>query len=102
MATASGLGVEVDRERIPLTKETRLLCEYCHIDPMGAFASGSLLVAVSPSGSEKVIRTLAKAGVPAARIGRMVAKKKGLTLIQASRKTALRVFIQDELSKIFG
>lgn len=102
MATASGLGVEVDRERIPLTKETRLLCEYCHIDPMGAFASGSLLVAVSPSGSEKVIRTLGKAGVPAARIGRMVAGKKGFTLIQGSRKTALPVFIQDELSKIFG
>lgn len=102
MATASGLGVEVDRECIPLTKETRLLCEYCHIDPMGAFASGSLLVAVSRGASEKVIRTLRKAGVPATRIGRMVAKKKGLTLIQASRKTALPVFHQDELSKIFG
>jgi len=102
MATASGLGVEVDRERIPLTKETRLLCEYCRIDPLGAFASGSLLVAVSPVATGRVIQRLWKAGVPATRIGRMVGKKKGLTLIQDSRKTALPVFYQDELSKIFG
>jgi len=102
IATASGLGVEVDNERIPLTEETRLLCEYCHIDPLGAFASGSLLVAVSRSASEKAIKKLLKAGIPATRIGRMVSKTKGMTLIKASRKCALPVFHQDELSRIFG
>jgi hydrogenase maturation factor len=102
MATASGLGVEVIGERIPLTEETRLLCEYCRIDPLGAFASGSLLVAVSHSASEKVINKLLKAGIPATRIGRMIPKKKGMILIKASRRCALPVFHQDELSKIFG
>ena len=102
MATASGLGVEVYGERIPLTEETRLLCEYCRIDPLGAFASGSLLAAVSPATSEKAIRKLLKAGVQATRIGRMVQKKKGMKMMEASRKMDLPVFPQDELSKIFG
>jgi hydrogenase expression/formation protein HypE len=102
MATASGLGVEVYGERIPLTEETRLLCEYCHIDSLGAFASGSLLVAVSPTASEKAIKKLLKAGVPAVRIGRMVPKKNGMKLLKASRKLDLPVFHQDELSRIFG
>jgi hydrogenase expression/formation protein HypE len=102
MATASDLGVEVDSERIPLAEETRLLCQYCHIDPLGAFASGSLLVAVSRSASEKAIKKLLKAGVPATRIGRMVPKKNGMKLIKASRKLDLPVFHQDELSRIFG
>ena len=102
MATASGLGVEVDSERIPLAEETRLLCEYCHIDPLGAFASGSLLVAVRRSASEKAIKKLLKAGVPATRIGRMVPKKNGMKLIKASRKLDLPVFHQDELSRLFG
>jgi hydrogenase maturation factor len=102
MATASGFGVEVYGERIPLTEETRLLCEYCHIDSLGAFASGSLLVAVSPTASENAIKTLLKAGVPAVRIGRMVPKKNGMKLLKASRKLDLPVFHQDELSKIFG
>jgi hydrogenase expression/formation protein HypE len=102
MATASGLGAEVIGDRIPLTEETRLLCEYCCIDPLGAFASGSLLVAVSHSASEKVINKLLKAGIPATRIGRMVPKKKGMNLIMPSGRRSLPVFYQDELSKIFG
>jgi hydrogenase maturation factor len=102
MATASGLGVEVYGEKIPLTEETRLLCEYCRIDPLGAFASGSLLIAVKPSASEGVIRKLSRAGIQSTRIGRMVAKKKGMKLFKASKKTDLPVFHQDELSKIFG
>jgi hydrogenase expression/formation protein HypE len=102
MATASGLGVQVFGERIPLTEETRLLCEYCRIDPLGAFASGSLLVAVSPAASEQAITKLLKAGVPAVRIGRMVARKKGMKLLKAFRLLDLPVFHQDELSRVFG
>jgi hydrogenase maturation factor len=102
MATASGLGVEVYGERIPLTEETRLLCEFCRINPLGAFASGSLLISVKPATTEKVISKLLKANIPATRIGRMVAKNKGMKLMKASKKMNLPVFHQDELSKIFG
>jgi hydrogenase expression/formation protein HypE len=102
VATASDLGVEIYAERIPLTEETRLLCEYCHIDPLGAFASGSLLVSVSAKTSGKVLKELFKAGIPATRIGRMVPRKNGMKLIKASRNYDLPVFHQDELSRIFG
>jgi hydrogenase maturation factor len=102
MATASGLGVEVYAGSIPLTEETRLLCEYSHVDPLGAFASGSLLVAVKHSALDKAIDTLLKAGISATRIGRMVNKKSGLKLVEASGKRTLPVFHQDELSKAFG
>ena len=102
VALASDLGVEVYSERIPLSEETRVLCEYCHIDPLGAFASGALLVSVSAKTSEKAIKKLFKAGIPATRIGRMVPKKNGMKLIKASRKIDLPVFHQDELSRIFG
>jgi hydrogenase maturation factor len=102
MATASGLGVEVYAGSIPLTEETRLLCEYSHVDPLGAFASGSLLVAASPTTSEMAIKKLLRAGVPATRIGRMVSKKNGVKLMKGSKKMDLPVFHQDELSRIFG
>jgi hydrogenase expression/formation protein HypE len=102
MATASGLGAEVYGDSIPLTEESRLLCEYCRIDPLGAFASGSLLAAVKHSVSEKAIVTLLKKGIRATRIGRFVPKKKGVTLIKASKKMDLPVFHQDELSRILG
>jgi hydrogenase maturation factor len=102
IARASDLGVEVYGDSIPLTEESRLLCEHCRIDPLGAFASGSLLVAVGHSASEKVIEAVSKAGISARRIGRMVHRKKGMKLIKASGKCPLPVFHQDELSRIFG
>ncbi|MGE5841989.1 MAG: AIR synthase family protein [Deltaproteobacteria bacterium] len=102
MARASDLGVEVYGDRIPLTEETRLLCQYCRINPLGAFASGSLLVSVEHSASDKAISRLLKAGIPAVRIGKMVPKKKGMKLVTGQKAVNLPVFHQDELSKLFG
>jgi hypothetical protein len=41
-------------------------------------------------------------GIPSSRIGTMVSKEKGMTLIKNGRKLSLPVFHQDELSKILG
>jgi hydrogenase expression/formation protein HypE len=102
MATASNLGVEVYNEKIPISQETFELCRYFSVDPFGIFASGSLLISVSPTASEELISSLRKEGIPSSDIGRMVSKEKGMTLIKDSRKLALPVYHQDELSKIFG
>jgi hydrogenase maturation factor len=82
--------------------ETRQLCETYHIDPLGTFASGSLLIAVSPSVSEDVISRLATAGIRAARIGAMMPQEEGLRLIRNGEIRPLPVYHQDELSKVFG
>ncbi len=74
-----------------------------HLKPTSGARDGDDLVMTKSAAVEATaIKTLLKAGVPATRIGRMVAKKKGLKLIKASRKLDLPVFRQDELSKIFG
>ena len=102
MATASGLGVEVHYDKIPISEETLKLCESYHVDPLGTFASGSLLIAVSPSVSEDVINRLSTVGIMAARIGVMMPKEEGLRLIRNGKSLPLPVYHQDEISKIFG
>lgn len=102
MATASDIGVEVYHDHIPLTEETRSLCRFYAVDPLGTFASGSLLIASAPSVSGKVISTLAGEGITATRIGVMVAKEKGMNIIRGNLVSPLPIFPQDELSKIFG
>jgi hydrogenase expression/formation protein HypE len=102
MATASNLGVEIYEEKIPISQETIELCRHFGVDPLGIFASGSLLIAVSPTASEELRSSLRREGIPSSDIGRMVSKEKGMTLIKESRKLALPVYHQDELSKIFG
>jgi hydrogenase expression/formation protein HypE len=102
MATASDLGVEIHYDKIPISEETLKLCESYHVDPLGTFASGSLLIAVSPSVSEDVISRLSAVGITAARIGVMMPKEEGMRLIRNGENLPLPVYHQDEISKIFG
>jgi len=102
MARASGLGVEVFGDDIPISEETQVLCDFYKVDPMGTFASGSLLIAALPSASEEIISRLNDAGIAGTRIGVMVSQGRGMKLIQDGVEKPLPVYHQDELSRIFG
>jgi len=102
MAQASNLGVEVIHDAIPVREETRALCDFFHVNPLGTFASGSLLIAVSPTATDRVIATLSRGGIPAARIGVMRDPEKGRTIITGKGVAPLPVYHQDELSRILG
>ncbi len=102
MAQASNLGVEVFHDTIPVREETRTLCDFYGVNPLGTFASGSLLISVSPSATDAVIEKLSSGGIPAARIGVMVSQERGKTLIKGERVLPLPVYHQDELSRILG
>jgi hydrogenase expression/formation protein HypE len=102
MALASGLGVEVFGDDIPVSDETRALCDFYNVDFLGAFASGSLLIAALPSASEEIIARLNAAGIEGTRIGVMMDRTKGMTLIEGGESRPLPVYHQDELSRIFG
>ncbi len=102
MAEASRLGVELYRDRVPVSRETRALCSFFGVDPLGAFASGSLLMAVSAEGAETVKRRLRHEGIACSHIGNLLPPEKGMHLVSAGRSEPLPVYHQDELSKIFG
>ena len=102
LATASHLGVEVYGDKIPVSEETGLLCNHFGIDPLGTFASGSLLIAASSSITQKLIHRLAAQRIPAAHIGVMRSNEEGMKLIDQSGAIPLPVYHQDELSRIFG
>jgi hydrogenase expression/formation protein HypE len=102
IAEASSLGAQVYDDRIPITEETRALCDHFGINPLGAFASGSLLIAVSSQDSGHAIEILTSADIPATRIGKMVKREEGLKLMKDGESLPLPIFQQDELSKLFG
>lgn len=100
VAAAADVGLLVDADRIPILDECRLLCRHYGLDPLGLIASGSLLVMVEPSGSERVMRSLEEAGVPAANIGRITRKELGVKIRSAGRIGDLPRFDRDEIAKI--
>jgi hydrogenase maturation factor len=102
MASASRLGVAVRESDIPLTEESRQVCEHYHVNPLGTFASGSLLIAVSEEAADPLIQSLALQGISACRIGVLLDEAESMRLITRDGTVPLPVYHQDELSKIFG
>lgn len=71
MAEASGCGVVLYPEKIPIHPITRRICERLCIDPYRLLSSGSMLIACNDG--EEMVRGLEENGVPAAIIGKATA-----------------------------
>ncbi len=71
VAEASGTGVIVYRERIPVEPETAQITELFNIDPLKLISSGCMLI-TCPDG-EGLVKKLKSNGIPAAIIGEVTA-----------------------------
>ena len=100
LAIASKVGIMVDKDKIPIFSECRKLCDYFGINPLGAIASGSLLITVAERDSIKVVSGLERNGVKASIIGKVVDKKKGVTMRENGKLKNLKIFERDEITKI--
>jgi hydrogenase maturation factor len=100
LAEATGLGVRVEAETIPVLEDARLLCEEYGLDPMGAIASGALLAVMEPWTADGVLEALKRDGIEASAIGEMT--DDGETLWQKDGDWAeLPAYDRDEIVKLF-
>ena len=100
VAAAADAGLSIEEDRIPIHEECRVLCEHFGLDPLGLLASGSLLIILEPSDRDKVIRALAKEGIPAARIGKITRKGEGVKIARRGRERDLPRFERDEIARV--
>ena len=88
LAQASGLGLEVFREKIPILEETRKVCARWNMDPLGLIGSGALLIGCAEHGKARLEETLKE--IPFAWIARAG---------KGPPSTGLPRFEQDEILK---
>ncbi len=69
MAAACGLSIRIEPKKIPVYPLSRRICEGLGLDPLGAIASGALLIAAAPDRSQAVIDSLTRAGIACTEIG---------------------------------
>lgn len=102
LAAASGLGLEIDTDAIPILPEASEICAALDLNPLGLIASGSLLAAVPPDDAPPIIAALSAAGIPAAVIGRATDRHSDVTLSTADG-TAIPfpTFQRDEIARYF-
>lgn len=98
IASASGVGIEVDLKKIPIRQETVEICERFDINPYMLISSGSMLIA-APKGN-LMADELNKAGIAAAVIGRAV-EGNDRVVVNGEERRFLEPAGSDELYKIY-
>ncbi len=101
MARAAGIGLEIDQTAIPIFPETERLCAYFGLNVLGVIASGALLIACPPEDTSSIVTALAANDIPAAVIGRAVARENGCTLLTKEGPKPLPVLARDEIARLF-
>ncbi len=82
MADASGLGVIVDSESIPIMEEVEEVCRLFRIDPGFALGQGSLIVASRPGHTQKVMKAFRRKGISASIIGRLTEDRRSMMRVK--------------------
>jgi hydrogenase maturation factor len=103
LAEASGVGMRIEEAAIRILPEGAKLCAEFGINPLGAIASGALLICADPTRERLLLRRFRQAGIAAARIGTVVPAREGVRLVtNGQRSRPLARFAVDELARWLG
>jgi hydrogenase expression/formation protein HypE len=72
---ANEIGLIVEEDKIPISKETKEICSYFNINPFRLISSGSMLVITDRKSGNKMIEELKKEGINLQIIGEVVDNK---------------------------
>lgn len=100
LAIASGVGLLIEKDAIPILPECKILCDYFGIDPLGVIASGALIIIIDQKDTEKVIKGLRRKGIDASHIGKVTHRSKGIKILEKGKIKRLSLFERDEITKV--
>ena len=100
VAAASGLGLAVEEDSVPVLPETNAVCTALGLHPMGLLASGAMLVTLHPQYTPSLLHYLDHAGINAWEIGQMLPAEEGSVLFtRGGDEVPLPQFRRDELAR---
>ena len=81
VAAASGVGMRIELEAIPVRPEVRAVCEHVGMDPYTAISEGTLICTVVPDRAEAFVEMLDELGIDAAVAGVVTDPSMGTVLV---------------------
>jgi hydrogenase expression/formation protein HypE len=81
VATASGVGLRIDLDAVPVRSEVRAVCDHVGIDPYTSISEGTLIATVRPEHADGYLAALEEDGIDAAVVGEVTEQEKGTTLV---------------------
>ncbi len=95
MAAASGNGVILENQKIPVSDTVRQVCSLFELDPRFCVGAGSTVMAVDKLKARLLIEKLAQHNIQATVIGKFIAKEQGYQLIDQDEILNLPYFATD-------
>lgn len=89
IADASGVGMLIHRDAIPLPPAVAAVCRATGMDPYAAISEGTLLLTARPDHSGGVLAAIRDVGVDAAEVGEILPPEEGRTIIGDGRAQPL-------------
>jgi hydrogenase expression/formation protein HypE len=90
VAVASGSGIHVERDLIPIRPEVRAVCEHVGIDPYVAISEGTLIATVVAEKADGYVEVVRAAGIEAAIVGEIREADAGRTIVVEGNEQPLR------------
>jgi hydrogenase expression/formation protein HypE len=89
VAQASGTGIAVEKEKIPVPPAADAICSHFGMDPLTSISEGTLIITVRPERADDLVGTLRAEGITAETIGRLVDKNRGFHIIEGGKRKPL-------------
>jgi hydrogenase expression/formation protein HypE len=102
VATASGVGMRVDLDAIPVRPEVRVVCEHVGIDPYASISEGTLIATVAPNRAGAFVEALSAEGIDAAIVGDIRERASGHVLASSAGERPLEHPGPDPFWEAFG
>lgn len=100
LSEASGCSITVEKELIQVLPESKALCDFFGLDPMGAISSGALLISAPSKEAARIVAGLAAASIGSTVIGRVGAKGRSVRITVDGKAKPLSHYERDELTRI--
>ncbi|HTG47632.1 MAG TPA: AIR synthase family protein [Actinomycetota bacterium] len=82
VAVASGTGVRIEVDAIPLRPEVAAVCAHTGMDPYLAISEGTLIATVRPGRGDAFVAALVDGGIDAAIVGEVLPAEEGRTVVR--------------------
>jgi len=102
LAMAGHVGIKIFEDEILIFPESKLLFDQYEIDPLGAIASGALLIVVDQHSTYKILDVFRQNKIKIKNIGKIMPIEYGVKLVTNEREIDLPEFYQDEITKLFS
>jgi hydrogenase maturation factor len=102
VAAASGVGMRVELDAVPVRPEVRAVCDHVGIDPYSSISEGTLIATVRSQHADGFLAALAEEGIEAAVVGRVIEPEKGTVLVAGGEDRPLEHPGLDPFWEAFG